>query len=68
MIGFLNFLIVVSVLSVFIILVAGLINTAKSDNDSSYKINKFMRYRVYFQFVAVIILIISIYLKKNIVG
>ena len=68
MIGFLNFLIVVSVLAVFIILVAGLIHTAKSDNDSSYKINKFMRYRVYFQFVAVIILIISIYLKKNIVG
>ena len=68
MIGFLNFLIVVSVLAVFIILVAGLIHTTKSDNDSSYKINKFMRYRVYFQFVAVVILIISIYLKKNIVG
>ena len=60
MIGFLNFLIVVSVLAVFIILVAGLIHTTKSDNDSSYKINKFMRYRVYFQFIAVIILIISI--------
>jgi len=68
MIGFLNFLIVVSVLAVFIILVAGLIHTTKSDNDSSYKINKFMRYRVYFQFIAVIILIISIYLKKNLVG
>ena len=68
MIGFLNFLIVVSVLSVFIILIAGLIHTAKSDDDSSKNINKFMRYRVYFQFVAVVILIISIYLKKNIVG
>ena len=68
MVGFLNFLIIASVLSVFLILIAGLLHTAKSDNDDSNKINTFMRYRVYFQFVAIIILIISIYLKRKLVG
>ena len=68
MVSFLNFLIIAAVFSVFIILIAGLLHTAKSENDSGNTINKFMRYRVYFQFIAVIILIISIYLKKKLVG
>jgi Na+-driven multidrug efflux pump len=68
MISFLNFVIILFAISTFVILIAGLIFTARSGEDSGNKINKFMKYRVYFQFITVIILIVAIYARKHLVG
>ena len=68
LIPFLNFLIFSTVIITFLTLIAGLIYTSKSGEDSDNKINKFMRYRVYFQFMAIIILVIAIYYKQKLVG
>jgi len=68
LISFLNILIFTTVIITFLTLIAGLIYTSKSGQDSSNKINKFMRYRVYFQFIAIIILVIAIYYKQKLVG
>jgi hypothetical protein len=67
MVGLLNFIILVTIIITFATLIAGLVYTARS-GDNKGKINSFMKYRVYFQAVAILILIISIYLKKQIVG
>ncbi len=64
----LNIIILLMVFITFFILITGLIKTARSDASSGDDTNKFMRYRVYFQLVAIIILIIAIYTKKQIVG
>ena len=63
----LNIIILLMVFITFFILITGLIKTARSDNTGDTT-NKFMRYRVYFQFIAIIILIIAIYAKKQLVG
>ena len=68
LIPFLNFLIFSTVIITFLTLIAGLIYTSKSGEDSSNKINKFMRYRVYFQFLAIVILVVAIYYKQKLVG
>ena len=68
LISFLNILIFTTVIITFLTLIAGLIYTSKSGQDTGNKINKFMRYRVYFQFIAIIILIIAIYYKQKLVG
>tara|TARA_A100000164_G_C21439065_1_gene554594 strand:- start:178 stop:387 length:210 start_codon:yes stop_codon:yes gene_type:complete len=64
----LNIIILLMVFLTFFILVTGLIKTARSDNTTSDESNKFMRFRVYFQLVAIIILIAAIYAKKQLVG
>ena len=68
MIAFLNFLIVTTIIITILTLIAGLIFTAKAGDDSENKINKFMKYRVYFQFLAIVILVISIYVKNQLVS
>ncbi len=68
MIFFLNLIILLMVVLTFLSLIAGLLYTAKSKNDPSNKINKFMRYRVFLQFFAIVILVIAIYAKKQIIG
>lgn len=67
MLQFLNIIIGLSTLVVFLTLIAGLIVTARSGNDMT-KINKYMKYRVYFQFLAVFILIAAILIEKQISG
>ncbi len=68
MISFLNFLIFLFAISTFVILIAGLLFTARSGDDSENKINKFMKYRVYLQFITIVILILAIYVRKHLVG
>lgn len=68
MIGFLNFLIVTTIVFTFLTLIAGLIFTAKSGDDPGNKINKFMKYRVYFQLVSIVILMIALYYKQQLSG
>ncbi len=63
----LNIIILLMVIITFLILITGLIKTAKSENTGETT-NKFMRYRVYFQLIAIIILIVAIYAKKQLVG
>ena len=59
-----NSLIVICLVATFIVLVMGLFHTAKSGNDGEQnKVNLFMRYRVAIQFITLIILTISLYLK-----
>ena len=67
MIQFLNIIILLSFILTFLTLIAGLIVTAKSGDDSA-KINKYMKYRVYFQSLAIFILIVSMLIKKQISG
>ena len=64
----LNIIILLMVFITFFILITGLIKTARSDGGSGDSTNKFMRFRVYFQLAAIIILIVAIYAKKQIVG
>lgn len=52
----------------FFTLIAGLIYTARSGEDKDNKINKFMKFRVYFQFLAIVVLMVSIYIKKQLVS
>ena len=52
----------------FLSLVAGLLYTAKSNDDPTNKINKFMRYRVTLQFFAIVILLIAMLAKDQIIG
>tara|TARA_B100000989_G_C19431090_1_gene423080 strand:- start:150 stop:359 length:210 start_codon:yes stop_codon:yes gene_type:complete len=68
LIPFLNFLIFSTIIITFLTLIAGLIYTSKSGEDTNNKINKFMRYRVYFQFLAIVILVVAIYYKQKLVG
>lgn len=68
MIGFLNFIILTTIIVTFVTLIAGLIYTARAGEDKSNKINSFMKYRVYFQSVAILILVIAIFLKKKLMG
>ncbi len=68
MIALLNCLIIFTILITFFTLIAGLVYTARSGDDKDNKINKFMKFRVYFQFLAIIILMVSIYIKKQLVS
>ncbi|MAY89685.1 MAG: hypothetical protein CMN00_00655 [Rickettsiales bacterium] len=68
MIIFLNILIIFAIFVTFATLITGLIITARSDDDSKNNINKFMKYRVYFQTVAILIIVISLYVRDQIVG
>ncbi|MAH78601.1 MAG: hypothetical protein CMP41_01575 [Rickettsiales bacterium] len=68
MIIFLNILIIFAIFVTFATLITGLIITARSDDDSKDNINKFMKYRVYFQTVAILIIVISLYVRDQIVG
>lgn len=68
MLIFLNILIIFAILVTFATLIIGLIVTARSDDDSKNNINKFMKYRVYFQTVAILIIVISLYVRDQIVG
>lgn len=60
----LNFIIVICLVTTFIILLIGLLHTAKSGDESNNKINLFMRYRVLIQFVTLIILTVALFLKS----
>ena len=68
MITLLNCLIIFTIVMTFFTLIAGLVYTARSGDDKDNKINKFMKFRVYFQFLAIIILMVSIYIKKQLVS
>ena len=62
--SFLNFIIVICLITTFVVLLIGLLHTAKSGEDDDNKINLFMRYRVAIQFVTLIILTIALFLKS----
>ena len=68
MITLLNCLIIFTIVMTFFTLIAGLVYTARSGDDKDNKINKFMKFRVYFQFLDIIILMVSIYIKKQLVS
>ena len=61
---FLNFVIVVCLITTFIILMIGLFHTAKSGDEDNNKINLFMRYRVAIQFITLTILTVALFLKS----
>ncbi|MFL2660971.1 MAG: HIG1 domain-containing protein [Alphaproteobacteria bacterium] len=60
----LNFIIVICLITTFIILMIGLLHTAKSGDENNNKINLFMRYRVLIQFITLIILTVALFLKS----
>lgn len=68
MITVLNVIIFLMVILTFLSLIAGLLHTAKAKEGEDNKINKFMRYRVFLQLFAIVILIAAIYIKKQISG
>ena len=68
MIAFLNFLIITTIIITFLTLIAGLIFTARAGDDSKNKINKFMKYRVYFQLVSIVILMGALFYKQQLGG
>ena len=60
----LNFLIVICLLTTFLVLLLGLLYTARADEDKDNKINLFMRYRVLIQFISLVILTIALFIKS----
>ncbi len=60
----LNSIIVLCLIATFIILLIGLLHTAKSGDEVNNKINLFMRYRVAIQFVTLVILTVALFLKS----
>ncbi len=60
----LNLIIVLCLIATFIILLIGLLHTAKSGDEDNNKINLFMRYRVAIQFVTLVILTVALFLKS----
>jgi hypothetical protein len=60
---FFNVVIIVCLIATFLILLAGLIHNAKSGDKKKNKVNKFMRYRVTFQFVSLLVLTLALYFK-----
>ena len=62
---FLNILMAGALLTVAITLVLGMINMLKTDKASQLKANKLMRVRVISQGVAICVLMLALYLKKN---
>ncbi len=60
---FLNFIIVICLITTFLVLLIGLFHTARSSEENN-KINLFMRYRVAIQFVTLTILTIALFLKS----
>jgi hypothetical protein len=62
--NFLNFLIIVCLVTTFFVLLMGLFHTVRSGDQKNNKINMFMRYRVIIQFVTLIILTIALFLKS----
>lgn len=62
---FLNILMAGALLTVAITLVLGMINMLKTDKASQMKANKLMRVRVVSQGVAIGVLMLALYLKKN---
>ncbi len=64
----LNILMGLALLTVLGTLVMGMINLTKTDEASQIKSNKLMRIRVGAQAVAIVILLVSVYLKKHAVG
>ena len=61
--SFLNFIIVICLITTFLVLLIGLFHTARS-NEENNKINLFMRYRVAIQFVTLTILTVALFLKS----
>ncbi len=59
----LNALIIISLVATFLVLILGLIHSARSGDNKDNKINKFMRYRVAIQFVSILILTLALYYK-----
>ena len=61
----LNILMGLALLTVLGTLVMGMINLTKTDEASQLKSNKLMRIRVGAQAVAIVILLVAVYLKKQ---
>ena len=61
----LNILMGLALLTVLGTLVMGMINLTKTDEASQIKSNKLMRIRVGAQAVAIVILLVAVYLKKQ---
>ncbi len=61
----LNILMGAALLTVLVTLVMGMINLLKTDKASQIKSNKLMRIRVAAQAVAIVILLVAVYLKKQ---
>ena len=60
---FFNVVIIVCLVATFLILLVGLIYNARSGDKKKNKVNKFMRYRVTFQFVSLLVLTLALYFK-----
>ncbi len=60
----LNSVIVICLVATFVILLIGLLHTAKSGDEENNKINLFMRYRVTIQFITLIILTVALFLRS----
>ena len=60
---FFNVVIVICLITTFLVLILGLLHTAKTGSEKNDNINKFMRYRVLIQFVSLLFLTLALYLK-----
>ena len=60
---FFNIIIVICLITTFVVLLIGLVHTAKSGDQKKNSVNKFMQYRVVIQFVSILILTLALYLK-----
>lgn len=63
--SFLNILMVLSLVAVVVILFAGLISMARGGEYNKQHANKFMRYRVLAQGIALIIFLIALWAKNQ---
>ena len=60
---FLNIVIVICLITTFLVLILGLLHTARSGDEKNNSVNKFMRYRVIIQFASIVILTLVLYFK-----
>ena len=60
---FFNIVIVICLITTFLVLLLGLLHTARSGDEKNNNVNKFMRYRVIIQFASVLILTLVLYFK-----
>ena len=57
---FFNIIIVICLITTFLVLLLGLLHTARSGDEKNNNVNKFMRYRVFIQFASILILTLAL--------
>ncbi|MAI29413.1 MAG: hypothetical protein CMP38_04305 [Rickettsiales bacterium] len=60
---FFNIIIVICLITTFLVLLVGLLYTARSGDEKNNSVNKFMRYRVFIQFASILVLTLALYFK-----